>query len=211
MGAILTALGLFMFMGISAFASTQIDWNEDMNQESYWEAELGSNCTKFEDNPDGYIPRSFDYVIVKGGQFVVIYEDVEAGTTVDGPINPSNGKEIDISWLMKCHSEYGTTTTTVEDTTTTSTEETTTTTEGTTTTVPEETTTTVADSTTTTVGDSTTTTVSDSTTTTNPSDPPTLPFTGPEDFEPLTITAVGMTLLGVLAIAGSWLFGEKAE
>lgn len=206
-GVVAIIIGIAVMVAAPAYASTQIDWTHQMNQESYWENELGAECTKFDDH-SGFIPTDYDYVIVKGGTQVVIYEDVAANTQLDGPVD-ERGQEIEISWVMKCQTATPPTTT---PTTTSTSAPTTTSTVPTTTTQP--TTTTTDPATTTTDPEASTTTTAPETTTTPPTtpsttNPPTLPFTGPDDMGLRLGFGALLVLLGSLFIGIGATRGES--
>jgi LPXTG-motif cell wall-anchored protein len=169
-------------------------WEQEMNQESYWEDRFGAECTKFEGH-SGFIPVPYDFVIVKAGQYVSIFGNVPAGYTVYDA-----AEEKEISWVTKCKIVETTTTTSTPTSTTTTVVETTTTTVRETTTTSEATTSTT-EAPTTTVPEVTTTTVVVTTTTSEP--PEELPYTG---------TSLWLFPLGlVLAASGGFLVRKYRE
>lgn len=199
LAALATMAVLAAAMALPALAQTGVDeaWTNDMNQESYWEARFGAECTKFE-NHSGFIPAWYDAAVVKDGNYVRVYNPAPSPFTALGAVNPANGNHFGAphSWVMKCKtttsstssttssSTSSTTSTTSTSLVTTTTQPTTTTTDQTTTTVPESTTTTVVDS-------STTSTVGASTT----APPSELPFTGAWTTLAIVL-ASGLGLLG---------------
>lgn len=165
---LLTVLAVILVFQLPAWAHHVTDggvdepWIVAMNQETYWEARFGGECTKFE-NHSGSIPSSYEAAVVKDGNYVRVYNPLTVSTVL-GAVNPANNQHFGAphSWIMKCDLPQ-TTTTTVDDTTTTT--ETTTSSSITTTTQPNSTTSSSIPETTTTTAVVTTTAPGETTTT----------------------------------------------
>jgi hypothetical protein len=218
---VIVLIAMFVAIPVSASFGVDEDWNNDMNQASYWNDRFDAVCVKFE-NHSGFIPAEYDAAVVKDGTRVRVYSDLSSigGFTALGPVNPANGKHFKPrhSWVMKCkfNTSPTTTTTSVDDsTTTTVVEESTTTVREVTTTSAEETTTTseqesststsVEEETSTTTQEESSTTVGEKTTTSVVELPTILPFTGFREAVLLVVGSVFL-LLGValVAIHGRW-------
>ena len=92
----------FTALGLIALAETAMgapdyyeqEWSQPMNQTSYWSP---WECTKY-NNHGGWIPAQYDAAIIKAGQKVRVYPNLENV----GAFQASAPDGKDISWVMKC-------------------------------------------------------------------------------------------------------------